>query len=102
METIFEIFFECIISLVTEGGMEVMSDPEHTCSWPRGIKIMMVVTTILFFLTVIGFLIVFGVIFVLEGKMIWGLILSVLGVFFLVLMLIRLRKVNNSLNASKG
>ena len=92
MEIIIEILIECFVEILTDGGMEVMSGQAHTQRWPRGLKIALVVFTVLFFGTVIIGLIVMGILFLIKGELLPGVIFSLLGIGILFGILFRIRK----------
>lgn len=92
MEFLIEILIECFVDIFTEGGMEVMSGAEHTRRWPKGLKIALVVFTVLFFGAVTIGLIVMGILFLIKGELLPGVVLSLPGIGLLFGILFRIRK----------
>ena len=102
MELLLEILIECFTELITDGGMEVLSGEEHTRRWPKGVKIAMVVFTLLFFGSMIIGLIVMGVAFMLEGKVILSVVMLLAGIGLLVLLLYVIRKAKRTKKQGEG
>ena len=100
MEYIFELILDCFLELVTEGGMDVMADSESTRKFPKWLKAVLVAFTLLFFIASIGIILFLGVTFLINGNLLAGILLSVVGVVFLICMIIKFkglyrRRLNN-------
>ena len=88
MDTIVEILLDCILSLVVDGGVEVITDSESCRRWPKGVRIALVMVTMAFFVALIGFLVVTGVSLISEGKIAVGVLLLVIALTLLVFSII--------------
>ena len=88
MDTIAEILIDCFLSLVVDGGVEVMTDSESCRKWPKGVRIALVVVTMAVFAALIGFLVVTGISLISEGKIAVGVLLLVLAFAFIVFSII--------------
>ncbi|MBR6477819.1 MAG: hypothetical protein IKS85_05165, partial [Lachnospiraceae bacterium] len=75
MEFIFELIIEVVLGLVTDSGVEIMTGSEETKKWPKPVRIFCVVTTIILSATVIGFLLVYGIILMIKGHVAVGILL---------------------------
>ena len=100
MEYFFELILDCFLELVTEGGMDVMADSESTRKLPKWLKAVLVAFTLLFFIAFIGIILFLGVTFLINGNLLAGILLSVVGVVFLISMIIKFkglyrRRLNN-------
>ncbi len=83
METVVEILLDCVLSLVVDGGVEVMTDSEPCRKWPKGVRIALVAVTLILFIALIGFLAVTGVSLIAEGKIAVGVLLLVIAFAFI-------------------
>ena len=101
MEFIIELLIECFAEIVIDSGVDVMSSSSYTKNWPRGLKIALIIFTVLFFGIVIIGLIVMGILFLIKGELLPGVVLSLLGIGLLFGILFRIwkeyRKRNNTL-----
>ncbi len=82
-----EFIFEFILELVLEGGIEVSKSNKI----PKYIRYPLIGIIILFFIAVIGFLILTGII-LLNENIVLGILLIVIGVLFLIISAIKFRK----------
>ena len=92
MEFIFELIIEVVLGLVTDSGVEVMTGSEETKKWPKPVRIFCVVTTIILSATVIGVLLVYGIILMIKGHVAVGVLLLVVGAILLIMAIVKLRK----------
>ena len=92
MGFIFEILLECALDLITDGGVEVLTNSENSRNWSKGVKIALVSITLLIFLAVIVLLGFFGISFLIEGKVLEGVLLCALAVLFIVFPIVKLRE----------
>ncbi len=92
MEVIIEVLIECFVEILTDGGVEVMSGSEYTRRWPKGVKIAMVVFTVLFFgAMIIGF-IVMGILFLVGDEPVPGVIMLLVGIGILLMIIFTIRR----------
>ncbi|MBO4414626.1 MAG: hypothetical protein J5824_01430 [Lachnospiraceae bacterium] len=87
MEFILEILVDCVLSLIVDSGVEVMTGSEQSNSWPKGAKIALVAVTLLVFIGVTGALMVFGIIFLTEKDWVPGILLLAVGIIFAISMI---------------
>ena len=92
MDIIIEILLDCVLSLVVDGGVEVMTDSESCLKWPKGVRIALVAVTMALFVALIGFLVVTGVSLISEGKIAVGVLLLVIALAFIFFSIIRFIK----------
>ena len=83
MDTIVEILPDCILSLVVDGGVEVMTDSESCHKWPKVVRIALAVVTMILFAALIVFLVVTGVSLISESKLAVGALLLVITFAFI-------------------
>lgn len=83
-----ECIFEFILELVLEGGIEVSKSK----SVPKFIRYPLIVIITLFFIAVIG-LIFFAGILSLKENILVGIIFILIGVFMLIMSVIKFRKI---------
>ena len=91
MGAIFEIIAELILELITDAGIEVMSNSEKSRHWPKTVKIFLAVITLLFFMAILLLLMGIGVALLTEGKIAIGMLLVVLALLGLVVFALRIR-----------
>ena len=92
MEFLFELLFDCIIEPIIECGVEVLTGNERTRHWHKGVKIALAVVTLLVFVAVIGAIIIFGIMLLIEGTTIPGIVLLVIAITFIILSVLKIRK----------
>ena len=92
MEMIIDIILELVLGLLTDGGVEVMTGSESAKKWPKPLKIICVVSTLLLAIAVIGFLLIYGIVLEVKGNVIGGAYLLVAGATLLILAIVMLRK----------
>ena len=92
MEFIIELLIECFAEIVIDSGVDVMSSSSYTKNWPRGLKIALIIFTVLFFGIVIIGLIVIGILFLLGDEPLVGAFMVLLGIGLLFGILFRIRK----------
>ena len=92
MDMIIEFVLDCILSLVVDSGVEVMSDSENSRNWPKGVRIALVAITLLLFTALIGFLIFAGVSFISEGTTAVGVLFLVMAPALIIFSIIKIKK----------
>ena len=92
MDMIIEILLDCVLSLITDGGVEVMSNSENTRNWPKGVRIALVTATLIIFIAVTGLLFLAGVSMISDGKTAIGTLLLVIASAFVIFPVIRFIK----------
>ena len=93
MEIVIELVVELFLELITEEGVGIITKPENYHNWPKGVKIALVTVTLLFLAGIIGVLIILGILFLTDGKIAVGLLLTSIGALFLILAVAKFRKV---------
>ncbi len=89
MEMLIELLLDCILSLVVDGGVDVMSDSPNCRKWPKAVRIALVAITLLVFIAVIGLMIVIGVSLISEGKIAVGLLILAIALGFMLFLAVR-------------
>ena len=89
MDLIFELVIECLIDLITDDGVDVMTDSDRTKNWSKGTKIALVIVSLLIFVIIFGLLMFFGISFWLEGNLTLGIPVTLLGAVFLIFTVIK-------------
>ncbi len=84
MDLIFELIIECIIDLITDNGVDVMTGSERTKNLSKGAKIALVTVSLLIFAAIVGLLLFFGITFWADGDITVGIPLTLLGAAFLI------------------
>ena len=92
METIAEILIDCVLSLVVDGGVEVMTDSSSCRRWPKGVRIALVAVTMAVFAALTGFVVFAGASFISEGKIAAGVVFLVIAFAFVIFSIIGLIK----------
>ncbi len=88
MEIIVEIILDCVLSLIVDGGVEVMTDPKSCRKWPKGVRISLVAVSLALFAAIIGFLVVTGVSLMSGGTIAAGALLVVIAFALIILSVI--------------
>ena len=101
MDTIIEILVDCVLSLIVDSGMEIMTDSDSRHKWPKGVRIALVATTLIILLAVLGLLIIAGISLISESKIVVGVLLLALASAFVIFPVIKFRKIYKKKSAGK-
>ena len=93
MDMIIEFLLDCVLSLIVDSGVEVMTNSESCRNWPKGVRIALVVVTLIVFLAVLGFLIIAGISAVSEGNTAVGVLLFGVASVFVIYPIVRIIKI---------
>ena len=61
MDMIFELIIECIIDLITDNGIDVMTGSDKTKNMSKGAKIALVIVSLVIIAAIVGLLLFFGI-----------------------------------------
>ena len=84
MDMIFELIIECIIDLITDNGIDVMTGYDKTKNMSKGAKIALVIVSLVIIAAIVGLLLFFGIRSWSEGDLTTGIPLTLLGAAFLI------------------
>ena len=84
MDLIFELIIECLIDLITDDGVDIMTRSDRTKGWSKGVKIVLVVVAALIILAIVGVLVLLGIFFLSQGDVSLGIPIMIAGVAFLI------------------
>jgi threonine/homoserine/homoserine lactone efflux protein len=84
MDLIFELIIECMIGLITDDGVDIVTGSDRTKGWSKGFKIFIVAAALLIILAIVGLLLLLGIYFWSEGDMSAGIPLTIAGAALLI------------------
>ena len=90
MDMIFDLIIECIIDIITDNGVDVMTGSDRTKNLSKGAKIALVVVSLLIFAAIAGLLLFFGFGLWAGGDITTGIPLTLLGAVFIIFTAVKL------------
>ncbi len=89
MEFIIEILVDCVLSLIVDSGVDVMTGSEQSKRLPKGARIALVAATLLIFTAIIGAMVIFGILMLIDREWVPGIILTAVGIVFAVVTIVK-------------
>ena len=84
MDILLELIVEFFVELITDNGVDVMTGSDRTSHLSKGVKIVLVIVTILIFVGIIGSLLFFGINSLINGEIALGILLALSGAALLI------------------